>query len=139
VTALQQSNGAVAWSYRTGGPIEDSGALADQGTVGGISRELIVGSADGYLYALAAMNGSFDFEHSVGGPVVGVAAADGVVLYETSSGVAGGGRTYSSLITWSDRVGPRIASAPAVVDGTIYISGEDGFLYAFTSYGQAPD
>jgi outer membrane protein assembly factor BamB len=138
VTALRESTGTKLWAYQTGGPVNDSPALSDSGTPGGNSRELIIGSADGYLYELNAVNGSANFIIRVGAPIIGVAAARGVAVFETSSGAIWGARTYSSLITWNARPGGPLASSPAIVDGSIFFGAENGYLYAYTSYGQAP-
>ncbi|MCI4366506.1 MAG: PQQ-binding-like beta-propeller repeat protein, partial [Thermoplasmata archaeon] len=131
VTALRESTGTKLWAYQTGGPVNDSPALSDSGTPGGNSRELIIGSADGNLYELSAVNGSANFIIRVGSPIIGVAAAKGVAVFETSTGAFWGARTYASLITWNSRPGGPLASSPAIVDGTIFVGAENGNLYAF--------
>jgi outer membrane protein assembly factor BamB len=40
---------------------------------------------------------------------------------------------------WKYKTQAALATAPVVVDGTIYVGAGDGHLYAFTSYGQPPD
>ncbi|MCI4331247.1 MAG: PQQ-binding-like beta-propeller repeat protein [Thermoplasmata archaeon] len=138
ITALKAGTGARLWTYRAGGAVSSSGALSDSGTPGGSSLELLVGSADGYLYVLDAVNGSLFYKVPAGSPVVGVSASKGVFLLETASGWIDGGRTYSNLTVWKYHTSAKLGNAPVIVDGTIFVGGRDGYLYAFTSYGQAP-
>jgi outer membrane protein assembly factor BamB len=138
VTSLRESTGAKVWSFQTGGPVSAGAALSHSRTPHGSSLELLVGSQDGNLYAIDALNGSLNYKVPVGSPIVGVSSASGVVLFETGTGLIGGARTYSNVTVWDYRAGMALASAPAIVDGTVFVGAEDGYLYAFTPYGQPP-
>ncbi|MCI4355948.1 MAG: PQQ-binding-like beta-propeller repeat protein [Thermoplasmata archaeon] len=139
VTCLQESTGGKLWTYRTGGGVVSDAALSNRGTPGGSSLELLVGSLNGNLYAINATNGSLNFLVTVGSPIVGVSALDGVVLFETAAGSVGAARTYSNVTLWDYRTTAGLASAPTVVDGTVFVGAEDGYLYAFTTFGQSPN
>ncbi len=137
VYALNAGNGAKRWSLRTGGPVRDTPAISNQGTPGGV-LELLVGSGDGNLYALRAANGSRIFLVPFQHPITGVAAVNGVVIIDTSSGLIGASRTYSPLHLWGFQTNAGITSPPAIVDGAVYVGAGDGTLYTFTAYGQLP-
>jgi len=50
----------------------------------------------------------------------------------------GGARTYTNLTVWGYHTTAGLGSAPVIIDGTIFVGAEDGYLYAFTAYGQPP-
>jgi outer membrane protein assembly factor BamB len=137
VYALSESSGVKIWSYRTGGPVADTPAYSTHGTAGG--GELLIGSNDGYFYEIQASNGSVNFKFDYSSPVVGVAAAQGVVVIETASGKVSGDRTFVGDEQWEDSLHGALCTAPTIVDGAVYVAAENGNLYAFTSYGQPPD
>ncbi len=138
VYAVSEKTGARIWSYHTGGPVTDTPVISDQGTPGGV-LEVLAGSADGNLYALKASSGSRLFSVAFGKPIIGVAAVRGVAIIDTSTGMIGGARTYTSLRLWEYQTSGSIAAPPVIVDGTVYAGAGDGELYAFTTYGQLPD
>ncbi|MCI4328555.1 MAG: PQQ-binding-like beta-propeller repeat protein, partial [Thermoplasmata archaeon] len=138
ITCVLESTGGKVWAYQTGGPVTGAGALSHLGTVGWTNLELLVGSGDGYIYAINASAGSLNYALAVGSPVVGVSAAEGVVAFTAASGLVGGARTYTNLTVWGYHTTAGLGSAPVIIDGTIFVGAEDGYLYAFTPYGQPP-
>jgi outer membrane protein assembly factor BamB len=136
VYALSESTGAKLWSYKTGGAVQDTGAYTTHGTVSG--PELVIGSNDGNLYVLQASKGSVNHKFAYKSPIVGVGTVDGVVIIETASGELGADRTFSSEGLWGYKTGSGLVSSPVIVDGAIYVTAQNGNLYAFTSYGQPP-
>jgi outer membrane protein assembly factor BamB len=139
VSALKESTGSRIWTYRAGGAVWASPVLTGNGTPGGYSLELLVGARDGNVSAIDAVHGTLNYKIAIGAPVVGLATAKGVVLFETSTGVIAGARTYTNLTVWKYHTAAGLQSAPAIVDGAIYVAAGDGYLYAFTTFGQAPD
>lgn len=137
VYALSESTGSKIWSFATGAPVRDTGALSSVGVLGG-KLVLLIGSDNGNLYEIKAATGTLEYSVPYGSPITGVAAAHGVVIIETASGLLGAARTYANLDIWHYQTGAGVWAAPAIVDGAIYVSAGDGNLYAFTSYGQAP-
>lgn len=130
--AIDQLTGKLAWSFKTGGPVRDTGTLDSVGL-------LYIGSDDGHLYVLHASSGKEDFNFSIGSAIVGVSSANGVAVYEDANGVIGAEKTYVHGGGWQYQTGAGLVTAPVILDGTVYVCGEDGFLYAFTPIGQPPD
>ncbi|MGC2289292.1 MAG: PQQ-binding-like beta-propeller repeat protein [Thermoplasmata archaeon] len=138
VYALSELTGAKLWSYLTGGPITDTGAYTTKGN-GADGAELVIGSHDGNLYFLSATTGVLNYDISYGSPIVGVATAYGVVVLETASGVISSDRTFGPHELWVYKTHAPLTSSPVIVDGAIYVAAHNGNLYAFTTYGQAPE
>jgi outer membrane protein assembly factor BamB len=134
--ALSESRGALQWSYHTRGAVNATAVISDYGP--GRAWVVLVGSADGTLYELLASNGSMVFDLTLGSAVVGAAAATGVVLF-SGVGAISGARTYTDLDVWKFRAGTGPMSPPVILDGAVYVGTSDGNLYAFTTFGQAPD
>ncbi len=137
VYAVSERTGARLWTFVTSGPIESAGVIVSQESYRG-APEYAVGSANGILWVLNVATGTLDFTVSWGAPIVGVGAADGIIFAETSNGFVKATRAYTSLTVWSHWIGSPLASAPVLVDGTVYVSTEEGNLYAFTTFGQPP-
>jgi outer membrane protein assembly factor BamB len=137
VTALTETNGALKWTASTGGTIAGAPAYSNQGTGGG--ADLFVGASNGDIYVFSATTGSIRFVIAVRSAVVGVAAADGVVVFETLGGNIGAARTYTNLVVWDHSLGRSGGSAPIVLDGSVYTTDLGGYLSAFTTFGQPPD
>jgi outer membrane protein assembly factor BamB len=135
--AVSESKGAQIWAYTTSGPVNDTPALTNQLTSAG-ALELLVGDNAGKFYALFASNASLNYEISYGPAVTGVAAVKGVAVLELASGVVAAVRTYTDLDTWKFRTSAKLATAPVIDDGAIYVGAGDGNLYAFTAYGAPP-
>jgi outer membrane protein assembly factor BamB len=137
IYALSQAKGTKLWSYATGGVVADTGALSAHYTGG--SLVLLIGSDDGNLYELYASSGLLKMTEAYHSPIVGVAAVEGIVVLEDAAGTIAASRTYTAIETMHYKTGAGLATAPAIVDGAIYVTGGDGQLYAFTTFGQAPD
>jgi outer membrane protein assembly factor BamB len=91
------------------------------------------------LRAINAASGKLLWQDSLGSAIIGVATADSVVAFTTSTGEVGVSRTFVGEQIWRTTTSSAVISAaPALVDGTMYVGGGDGALYAFTGYGQPP-
>lgn len=139
VYALALTTGRKIWSFTAGGAIPDTGALVSRYTYNGGQLEFAVGASNGKLYVLDAANGSLFYGVSVPGAVVGVGSTEGVLVVETSRGYIVAARAYTPLTVWKYATGGSLDTSPVVLDGTVYVAASDGHLYAFTTYGQAPD
>ncbi|MCI4365112.1 MAG: PQQ-binding-like beta-propeller repeat protein [Thermoplasmata archaeon] len=137
VYALNQATGTKRWSFTTGGAIRDTGSLSNGQTPKG-ALTFFIGSDDGTVYGLRASNGSLLFNVTVGAPVAGLSTQNGVVVFETSTGLMGAVRSYPTEGGWNFTTGGPLVTAPVLIDGTIYLASEDGNLYAFTPNGQPP-
>jgi outer membrane protein assembly factor BamB len=136
VYCLKETTGKLIWSFTAGGAVTSAGVYLTQGGTGG--SEFFVGASNGDVYALQASKGTLKFFLDWKSPVVGLAGIDGVVVGETHAGTIYGMRAYTNLQTWKFSTGDVLASSPVIVDGTVFLTAENGNLYAFTAYGQAP-
>ncbi|HEV2361455.1 MAG TPA: PQQ-binding-like beta-propeller repeat protein, partial [Acidimicrobiales bacterium] len=138
VYALSEATGAQSWVQTLGGAVNCTGAITNSITPGG-DTELIIGDGDGKMYALdTATGGTVNFTTNFGSSVVGVAAVKGVAAVETAKGYVGTARSYTDLDTWRFHTAANLDTAPAIINGAVFVGGEDGNVYAFTSYGQPP-
>jgi len=140
------SSGVVRWAHHTGGAIASSPALDSAGNA-------IIGSKDGFLYAVAPEDGPPDrdaggdagvhppaklaFKLSVGpvasSPVIG---GDGTIYVGTTEGKLVAVPSNGSAIAWSAATNDTLGSSPALgQDGTIYVGSTDHKLYAITASG----
>ena len=132
--AVTESTGQQIWSQTTGGAIQDSGALSLSST--GSVTGLFVGSADGRLYFLSHTTGAVLRHTGLGGSAHGLAVS-GNMIFAAPTGVMEGVRTFGELVF---AYGTRDAQLrpPAAVNGTCFVTGQNGTLWAFTPYGQTP-
>jgi len=132
--AVSESTGQQIWSQTTGGAIQDSGALSLSST--GSVTGLYVASADGRLYFLNPTTGAVTFRISLGGSARGLAFTGNLILAATP-GLLVGVRTFPGLV-WSSSVSDGVLRPPAVVNGTFFVTGQLGTLWAYTPYGAPP-
>jgi len=132
--AVSESTGQQSWSQTTGGAIQDSGALSLSST--GSVTGLFVGSADGRLYFLNPSTGAVQLHTSLGGSAHGLAMA-GNMIFAAPTGMMEGVRTFGELVfAYGTKDG--LLRPPAVVNGTCFVAGQNGTLWALTPYGEPP-
>lgn len=138
VYARNEMTGTRLWSFATGGPIRGTGALHAQ-KVGSDPITYAVGSADGDLYYLGLKTGVLAVEINLGSPVVALNSTDDWVTAVSSNGnVYGDKATVGSPETaWEYTATAGIGVEPAVVDGVVYLAGDDQTIRAFTIPGNA--
>jgi outer membrane protein assembly factor BamB len=81
VFAFDLRSGKVDWSFRTGGAVYGSAAVA---AVPGTPASVYIGSEDGHFYALDAGSGHQEWRFPVGGPIPGTATVIGHTVYTSS-------------------------------------------------------
>ncbi len=129
---LAASTGALEWSFQTGGAIQDTATVDNW-------HLLYLGSDDGYLYILNSTSGAEKFNFSIGSPIVGVASTIGVTVFEDAAGTIGAQKTFvEGGAGWRYPTSAGLDTVPVILDSAVFVAGEDGFLYAFTTLGQAP-
>ena len=133
--AVSESTGRQIWSQTTGGAIQDSGALSLSST--GSVTGLFVGSADGRLYFLNPSTGAVTFHMNLGGSSVRGLAFTGNIILAATPGLLVGVRTFPGLV-WSYSINDGVLRPPAVVNGTFFVTGQQGTLWAYTPYGEPP-
>jgi outer membrane protein assembly factor BamB len=131
VRAYDETSRKLEWTHAAGSAIE---ALATDGS------ELYVGTESGVLMQLANANGQIGYsQNSFAGAPVGVAHSTGVSIVETSQGEVNALKDdQHGRIQYNYKTGAGLDTQPAIVDGAVYVGAEDGGLYAFTNFGQAP-
>ena len=133
--AVSESTGQQIWSQTTGGAIQDSGALSLSST--GSVTGLFVGSADGRLYFLNPSTGGVQLHAKLGGSAHGLAVS-GNMIFAAPTGVMEGVRTFGELV-FAYSTKDSLLRPPAVVNGTCFVTGQNGTLWAFTPYGETPE
>ena len=98
-----------------------------------------IASEDGNLYAFNAENGQSVWTASIGYNYSQVSIADGVVYVGDDSGnvTALDAKSGQYLVAVATGVG--VFGTPVVVNGMLYVSSEDGNLYAFAPGGAGAD
>ncbi|HLM91667.1 MAG TPA: PQQ-binding-like beta-propeller repeat protein [Thermoplasmata archaeon] len=139
VYALNQSTGTKIWSYTAAATVTGTGTLTDHYTFNSGQSEFAIGASNGKLYVLSASTGALFYTVSVHGSIVAVSSAEGIFIMETAKGQVSAARSYTPLVVWKYNTTGSLTTAPAIVDGTIYVAGANGSFYAFTTFGQAPD
>jgi eukaryotic-like serine/threonine-protein kinase len=132
--ALSESTGKQIWSHAMGGAIEGSGALSESST--GSVTELFLASADRSLYFLNPSTGAVLKQMFLGEGETGMAVA-GNMVFNSTTGLMKGARTFGQWEFWYNP-GDGQLQPPAVVNGTLFLTGQSGTLWAFTPYGLPP-
>lgn len=81
VYAFDEKTGRVDWSFRTGGAVYGSPAVA---RVPGTPPSVYIGSENGRFFALDARTGKPRWRYGVGGPIPGTATVIGHTVYTSS-------------------------------------------------------
>lgn len=123
---LAESTGSVAWSFATGAPVTAAPALE--------ATSVVVGSSNGSVYYLKA--GSLTYTVQARGAVVGVGAAAGFVVSALGNGsVLGSKPQDTDPQAWTAQVGTSLTAAPTILNGAVYVAGQNGTLACFTVPG----
>ena len=127
VFALNASNGAVLWSYQTGGEVYSSPALAD-GVV-------YFGSWDKCIYALNALTGAMLWSYQTGSYVQSSpTVANGIVYVASYDASVYALDAATGRVLWTYQTGSgAVGSSPAVWDGLVYIGDNGGRVYALNA------
>lgn len=131
LAAVTVATGAKAWSVKTAGAVAAPPILA--------YGDVTVGTTSGDVSYYDASTGALvNTQTQFGEPVTGLAFTDSVLLLTSSSGELGliQGAKYL-LMTWIFKASTDFASAGVMLNGDVFVAGEDGLLRAFTTPGRA--
>lgn len=132
VYAFSEQTGAVTWQYQTSGQVTTGGIIYSQV---GSPQSYAVGASDGSIYLLNLVTGGAQAVQNVGGPVAGLAGSKGWITVTTTDGQVWGLKRSAEPI-WNTSTGAAMSAAATVLDGVIYVGGEDQTLTAYTVPGQ---
>jgi len=116
--------GALLWSYPTGGGVYSSPAV--------VNGVVYVGSDGGNIYALDAASGTPIWSYYPTGPWVdsSPAVAYNIVYVGGYDGNIYALDAASGTLIWSYPTGGVVRSSPAVANGVVYIGSDGGNIYA---------
>jgi serine/threonine protein kinase len=114
------------WTARTGDEVRGTATIA---------RDLVlVGSYDGYLYALELHNGRLVWRFPTGRGVVSrPAVSQNSVVFGSEDGAVYAVDRKSSALRWRYLTALPVRSSPFVADGLVVIGSDDGFCYTLDS------
>ena len=87
------------------------------------TASLVIGSGDGTVYTLDQSTGQVKKTYKVVSPVVGVTNAASFIVVSTAGGTVDGLKPGN--LGWRYKSPSGLASAPTVLNGIIYVAGED--------------
>jgi len=115
--------GRLKWSFRTGGAIHSSPAVAGE--------TVFFGSRDGRLYALDTRSGEKRWEFRTGSWVESSpAVVGGMVYFGSNDGTLYALDVRTGRQMWGFKTRYPIMSSPAVAQGTVYFGADDYHIYA---------
>jgi len=124
IYALNATNGALLWTYKTSDWVFSSPAVAN-----GI---VYVASLNHNLYALNAKTGALLWTYATAGSISSSPAiANGVVYVGSDDNNVYALNANTGALLWSYTTGGGVDSSPAVSDGMVYVDSGDGNVYAF--------
>jgi outer membrane protein assembly factor BamB len=148
VLALSTADGKILWRAQTGNDVpldwgyENGDMYISSPAV--VDGTVLIGSGDGFLYALDAATGRGKWRVETGGRIrSSPAVSDGMVYVGSLDGSVYAAELATGALKWRfDTQGHGLSSArfsydrksiqssPAVADGLVYIGARDGSLYA---------
>jgi len=133
-------NGELLWSQRSA-----PGYSGDPSCVSVEGNRIYYGHEVGYAYCRDAVSGGLIWRspHLGGHCGVGSASLSGNGKIYVGTGYAGGGSSTQALFCldkatgdslWSYRTGGWVTSSPAISNGMVFVTSQDGYLYAFGTW-----
>jgi outer membrane protein assembly factor BamB len=130
VFAFNETTGAVNWTFKAAGPISASGAFWTDGA----KPSYLAGDNKGDVYFLSVTNGSINRQiNDVASPITGLSAAYGWAVISTANGAVYADK-FPGEITWLFQATKQLSPA-TMVNGVLYVSGQDAAVRAFTVPG----
>jgi outer membrane protein assembly factor BamB len=118
---MNSASGELLWKYETGLGISSSPAVSED--------FVVVGSKDGFLYALQTQTGRLRWRTLVGEVVTAPPVIrDGVVYIQAGGTFALDCATGN--VVWRAALAGAVQSAPVLAADTVYLAGLSGEVYA---------
>jgi outer membrane protein assembly factor BamB len=136
--ALRASSGIAIWKFQASQSIISPPAVGN--------GMLYAGSTDQTVYALSTTNGQLAWKFSTKGgastPLLPTGCAPTLAGNALYVGGQGGGvyalDPVSGKVLWSRSIDSAVDSAPAVVDGTVFVASDQGSVYAVRADDGSP-
>lgn len=133
--AISAATGDPRWSQAVSGwPMGSSPAVVDG---------VVYDNSDDGLAALDAATGAILWQHAYGEVQVSSPAVAEGVVYIGTGGYAGGGNYYGGVVAYDAKTGAQkwesifgwdyVTASPAVANGVVYVTCEDGHLVALNA------
>ena len=121
-------NGTMKWKCYTGGNVETSPAIAEDGTIY-VGTHFAPGYGT-YLYAINP-NGTWKWRRKTGNMYSSPAIGDDGTIYCSDGGIYIIALYPNGTLKWEYRTGASVLSSPAIGDdGTVYCGSHDNNIYA---------
>ncbi len=125
VLALNETSGSTIWTFSVGGPVSSTPAL--------ISGLLVVGAANGSEVYLDPATGARMYGNSFGAAVSGIGGAQGFTVTDLASGIVVGSQfLFGEPQAWTASLGGTLQSPPTVVNGEVFVTGDNGAIGCYT-------
>ncbi len=125
VLALKETSGSTIWTYSVGQPVSASPVL--------IAGMLVVGAPNGTEVYLDPGTGAVTYQASFGAAVSGIGGAQDFVVSNLSSGTVVGTKYLNyQPQAWTASPGGTLQSAPTVINGEVFVTGENGAIGCYT-------
>jgi outer membrane protein assembly factor BamB len=121
VYALDANNGAVRWKYETGLGVSSSPAVSGEVTV--------IGSKDGYLYALEIATGKLLWKTRASQVITAPAVFGDSAIYLQSGGVHALDAATGNML-WRAGLASGVQNVPVIAGRTMYLTSNEGEVYA---------
>ena len=129
VYALKEATGAPEWTFSASSSVTASGAIGAAPT----PNTYVVGDTKGDVYFLDFKNGHIAHQLAGTGAVTGISTAQTWTVATFASGEVLANK-YSHLTAWLYQASSSVDPV-ALVNGVVYLAGQDGALRAFTIPG----
>ena len=129
--AMAEATGTANWTFNAGSPV--TAPLSSQAGV------ILVGTTGGHIYYVDAA-GSQTYQAQFDPvAVTGIAGADNFVTTQESDGTAWGSKPADAdPKAWAAATGTTFTSAPTLVNGEVFVTGQDGVVRVYTVPGSPP-
>jgi len=127
--AFDETSGKPIFTYAARSPVTAIAVAVPNAYVGTASGTLALLNAGGKaIYKLAVSNAA----------IVGIGVSSTVPFVETADGKISAFKNTAGRVQYVYATGGALSTAPAIVDGAVFVAAGDTSLLTFTPYGNAP-
>jgi outer membrane protein assembly factor BamB len=135
--ALSEATGHLVWSYATGRSLTASPSF--KASLSEPKNSQVVVPSGSSLLFLSATSGTLQEKIVQSGTIVGTANTLDFTVSELAGGGVDGARTLTGdPDAWATSLPTTLSSSPTVVNGEVFVTGNDGMVQCWTVPGFAP-